>query len=107
MEDKLFEMELPMNKNSKEFDLQLLQSMIGKTIQTEKFETEMRKIFKKKSSCKLWWSNMPTELWDGKEYHHVNYRCCPASHRARFIFGLCLKRTEDYITIQDGFLEAL
>ena len=52
MEDKIFEMELPVDKNSREFDLKLLKSIIGKTFKTEKFETEMRKIFRRKSSCK-------------------------------------------------------
>lgn len=107
MEDRIFEMELTVDKNSREFDLQLLKSMIGKTFKTEKFETEMKKIFRKKSSCKLWWDNKSVDLWDGKEYHKVNYRCCPSSHKARNIFGLVLDRNEDYIVIKDGFLGAV
>lgn len=107
MEDRIFEMELPVDKSSKEFDLKLLKSIIGKTFKTEKFETEMRKIFRRKSSCKLWWDNKPVDLWDGKEYHKVNYRCCPSSHKARYIFGLVLERNEGYIVIKDGFLEAV
>ncbi len=107
MEDRIFEMELPIDKNSREFDLKLLKNMIGKTFKTEKFENEMRKIFRKKSSCKLWWDNKPVDLWDGKEYHKVNYRCCPSSRKARYIFGLVLERNEDCIVIKDGFLEAV
>lgn len=107
MEDTIFEMELPVDKNSREFDLELLNSIIGKTFKTKKFETEMRKIFRKKSSCKLWWDNKPVDLWDGKEYHYVNYRCCPPSHKARHIFGLVLDRNEDIIVVKDGFLEAV
>lgn len=45
MEDKIFEMELPVDKNSREFDLKLLKSIIGKTFKTEKFETETRKLW--------------------------------------------------------------
>lgn len=107
MKDRIFKMEFPVDKSSKEFDLKLLNSMIGKTFKTEKFETEMRKIFRRKSSCKLWWDNKPVDLWDGKEYHKVNYRCCPSSHKARYIFGLVLERNEGYIVIKDGFLEAV
>ena len=107
MEDRIFEMKLPVNKNSKEFDLELLKNIIGKTFKTEKFEAEMRKIFRKKSSCKLWWDNKPVDLWDGKEYHKVNYRCCPSSHKARYIFGLVIERNEDYTVVKDGFLEAV
>lgn len=107
MEDRIFEIELPVDKNSREFDLKLLNNIIGKTFKTEEFEAEIKKIFKEKSSCKLWWDNKPVNLWDGKEYHVVNYRCCPSSHRARYIFGFILERNEEYIIIKDGFLEAI
>lgn len=107
MKDRIFEMEFPVDKSSKEFDLKLLNSMIGKTFKTKEFETEIKKIFRKKSSRKLWWDNKPVDLWDGKEYHKVNYRCCPSSHKARYIFGLVLERNEDCIVIKDGFLEAV
>lgn len=78
MEDRIFEIELPVDKNSREFDLKLLNNIIGKTFKIEEFEAEIKKIFKEKSSCKLWWDNKPVNLWDGKEYHVVNYRCCPS-----------------------------
>ena len=107
MEDVIFEMELPVDKNSREFDLKLLNSIIGKSFETKKFETEMKKIFRKKSSCKLWWDNKPVDLWDGKEYHRVNYRCCPSSHKARYVFGLILNKNEDYIVVENGFLQAV
>lgn len=107
MEDRIFEIELPVDKNSREFDLKLLNNIIGKTFKTEEFEAEIKKIFKEKSSCKLWWDNKPVNLWDGKEYHVVNYRCCPSSHRARYIFGFILERNEEYIIVKDGFLEAI
>ena len=107
MEDRIFEIELPVDKNSREFDLKLLNNIIGKTFKTEEFEAEIKKISKEKSSCKLWWDNKPVNLWDGKEYHVVNYRCCPSSHRARYIFGFILERNEEYIIVKDGFLEAI
>lgn len=107
MEDRIFEMELPVDKNSREFDLELLNSIIGKSFETKKFESEMKKIFRKKSSCKLWWNNKPVDLWDGKEYHRVNYRCCPSSHKARYVFGLILNENKDYIVVENGFLQAV
>ena len=107
MEDRIFEMELPVDKNSREFDLELLNSIIGKTFKTNKIEAEMTKIFRKKSSCKLWWDNKPVDLWDGKEYHRVNYRCCPSSHKARYVFGLILNENKDYIVVENGFLQAV
>ena len=36
MEDIIFEMKLPVDKNSREFDLELLKSIIGKTFKTKK-----------------------------------------------------------------------
>ena len=36
-------MELPVDKNSREFDLKLLKSIIGKTFKTKEFETEIKK----------------------------------------------------------------
>ena len=80
MEDRIFEMDIKtnVNKNSREFDLVLLEEL--KTlvnIPTEKFDTVVKKIMKKKSSCKLWWDNKTVNEWNGKEYQEVNYRCCP------------------------------
>lgn len=107
MEDILFDIKPIVDKNSWEFDKQLLKSIIGLSIPTKKFDTEMKRIMKKKSSCKLWWDNKETTIWDGKEYHEVNYRCCPSSHKARCYFCLVLDRTEDFITIKNGFLSAI
>ena len=54
------------DKNSLSFDLELLNSIIGKSFKADEFESEIRKTFKKKSNCKLWNSNEPFDLWDGK-----------------------------------------
>lgn len=43
-----------MNKNSKEFDQELLNSLVSKKISISSFEDELQKIFKRKSSHKLW-----------------------------------------------------
>ena len=108
MEDRIFEMEIKENKNSREFDLSLLEEL--KTlvnIPVNKFDTMVRQIMKKKSSCKLWFDNKTVEEWNGKEYQEVNYRCCPSSHKARYFFCLVLDRKEDGITVTDGFLRAV
>lgn len=107
MEDRLFEIKPIINKNSNDFDKELLKSMIGLVIPVNKFETEMQKIMRRKSSCKLWWDNKPTKIWDGKEYHDVNYRCCPSSHRARSFFCLVLDMEDGFVTVKNGFLEAI
>lgn len=107
MGDIEFKINLKADKNSKEFDEMILQSLIGKSFAIENFEEELKKVFKKKSSSQLWWDNKPVDLWDGKEYHKVNYRCCPSSRKARYIFGLVLDRSEKVVTIKNGFLEAI
>lgn len=107
MGDIEFKVNLKADKNSKEFDEMILQSLIGKSFAIENFEEELKKVFKKKSSSQLWWDNKPVDLWDGKEYHKVNYRCCPSSRKARYIFGLVLDRSEKVVTIKNGFLEAI
>ena len=50
------------DKNSLSFDLELLNSIIGKSFKADEFESEMRKTFKKKSNCKLLNSNEPFDL---------------------------------------------
>lgn len=97
------------DKNSLAYDQALLNSIIGKTFPVEDFEKEMRKVFRKKSREKLWWSNMPTRIWDGKNYHEVNYRCCPESHNARNLFCLVLDREAEpgKILVREGYLESL
>lgn len=96
-----------MNKNSKEFDQELLNSLVGKKIPISSFEDELQKIFKKKSSRKLWWDNKPTKIWDGKEYHEVNFRCCPEASNTRYLFCMMLEHRDGYVEITEGYLEAL
>ena len=108
IEDRIFEMEIKADKNSKEFDLSLLEELKSLVnIPVNKFDTMVRQIMKKKSSCKLWFDNKPVKEWNGKEYQEVNYRCCPSSHKARYFFCLMLDRREDGITVTDGFLRAV
>lgn len=107
--DNLFNFDMPhkINKNNLEFDRKILSELVGMEIPTKKFESVMRKIMRQKSSCSLWWSNHPMRIWDGKEYHDVDYRCCPSSHKARNLFCLVLERTEETIKIMEGYLEAV
>lgn len=108
MEDRIFDMPLQIDKNSREFDLSLLEEIKKLSdIPVNKFDSLMKKIMRKKSSCKLWWDNKEVFEWDGKENRKVNYRCCPSSHKARHYFCLVLDRKETGITVLDGFLSAL
>lgn len=108
MEDRLFDLPLKVNKNSTEFDLALLEEIKGiVNIPVDKFDSAIRKIMRKKSSCKLWFTNNPSREWDGKSYRDCNYRCCPSSHNARNFFCLVLDRKETGITVIDGFLTAV
>lgn len=86
-----------------------MEELAGKTFPTEDFEKEIRKVFRKKYSQKLWWSNIPVQIQDGKEYHYVNYRCCPESRPARHMFGLVLEHDAEKHTVEvkEGYLEAL
>lgn len=107
-EDTIFDMEIPIDKNSKEFDLSLLEELKQlKDIPVNKFDFLVRKIMRKKSSCKLWFDNKTvTERWDGKEMRETNYRCCPTSRKAYSCFCLMLDRRAEGITVLDGFLSA-
>jgi hypothetical protein len=110
MEDRIFEMELPVDKNSKEFDLKLLQQIKElKNIPVDKFDLLMKKLMKRKSSCQLWWDNKEVSEWDyeSKSYKKCNYRCCPSSHKARNYFCLILDREGSEITVVDGFLTSI
>lgn len=108
MKDRLFEMELPIDKNSREFDLLLLEEIKKLShIPVNKFDALMKKIMRRKSSCQLWWSNKEVSEWDGKQNRICNYRCCPSSHKARHFFCLVLDRRENGITVTDGFLKAV
>ena len=86
-----------------------MKELIGLSIPINRFETELRKWFKYKSSAKLWWDNKPTKIWDGKEYHEVNYRCCPSSRKAEryFCFVLDTTKHNGYVTIEKGYFEAI
>lgn len=58
MEDRLFEIPYNSDKNSHEFDLALLEEIKSlRNIPVEKFDSTIRKIMRKKSSCKLWFTN--------------------------------------------------
>ena len=107
--DNLMGSPISLDKNSYEFDKLLLSTLIGRIIPVKDFEKEMRKIFRQKSSCKLWWDNkVMDDFWSDMQYHKVNYRCCPSSHKARNIFGLYLKHGNDgNIIIKDGWLQAV
>lgn len=108
MENVIFEMDIKVDKNSREFDLGLLEELKAlKNIQVNKFNTVVRKIMKKKSSCKLWFDDNTVNEWDGREYRKANYVCCPSSHRARHYFCLVLDKNDNEITVMDGFLSAV
>lgn len=108
MEDRIFEMSLQVDKNSREFDLALLEEIKKLSdIPANKFDSLMKKIMRRKSSCKLWCDDKEVYEWDGIEERKVNYRCCPSSHKARSLFCLILDRKETGITVLDGFLRAV
>lgn len=108
MEYKIFEIETKADKNSKDFDLVLLEELKSlSNIPLNEFDTTVKKIMRKKSSCKLWWDNKTVNEWNGKEYQEVNYRCCPSSHKANYFFCLILDRNKNGITVLDGFLRAV
>ena len=107
MEDCIFEMPDAVDRNSYEFDLALLDELKHlHTIPVRKFETTIRKIMRNKSTCKLWYTNNPSKEWDymTKTYRECNYRCIPVSRKARHYFCLVLDRSEEGITVKDGFL---
>lgn len=108
MEDRLFEIPQNVDKNSREFDLALLEEIKNLTnIPAGKFDSVIRKIMRKKSSCKLWFTNNHSREWDGKSYRDCDYRCCPSSRKARYYFCLMLDRTNNGVTVKDGFLTAV
>lgn len=97
------------DKNPLRYDEALMNELVGISFPINKFETELRKWFKYKSAAKLWWDNKHTKIWDGKAYHEVNYRCCPSSKRARryFCFVLDTTKCNGYVTIKEGYFEAI
>lgn len=50
---------------------EILQKLIGKVFPVDTFEDEMAKLL---HSRKIEWSNLLTDIWDGKEWRRVNYR---------------------------------
>ena len=99
-----------MNRNSQEFDRILLEQMKAlKNVPVKKFETEIRKILRQKSTCKMWWTNMESREWDAQkgEYRFTNFRCCPTARNAGNYFCLVLDRKETGIDVADGFLTAV
>ena len=109
MTDRLFEISFKADKSSREFDLALLEEIKSlRNIPAKNFDLAIRKIMRKKSTCKLWFTNNVSREWDGKNYRNCNYRCCPSSHNARHYFCLMLDRTDSgLITVKDGFLVAV
>ena len=97
------------DKNSIKYDEALMNELIGLSIPINKFETVLRKWFKYKSSAKLWLDNKPAKIWDGKEYHEVNYRCCPSTKKTEryFCFVLNTTKHDGYVTIENGYFEAI
>ena len=96
-------------KNSFEFDSKLLKSLFGKTFKTKKFDTEMRKIFKQKSSLKLWFERKTQTRWNTEQgkYSKCDYVCCPSSRKTMFYFCLILEEDGENTTIKNGFLSAV
>ena len=88
-------------------DTELLQELIGMKVDIKKFESELKKKFRKVSSCKLWFTNIPSKEWTGKEYKDCNFRCCPSSHKARNYFCLNLENEDNNIIIKNGFLTSV
>ena len=97
-----------MPKTARHMTRRFLIALSGKPSLKGTFKKEMRKVFREKNREKLWWINMPTRIWDGKNYHVANYRCCPKSHRARNIFCLVLDREAEpgKILVREGYLES-
>lgn len=87
-------------------DQEILAELIGKEIPIENFEDEITKIMKKRSSAKLWWSNIPDTIRDEKgDFHKVNYRCIPESSQCKNMFCLVLSHTNGMVHIKEGYLE--
>ena len=101
-------MDLSVNKNSRAFDLVLLEELkLLKDIPANKFEKTVRRIMRQKTSIKLWSSDRTSEEWDGEKYQEINFMCCPMSHKANYFFCLKLDKNDTTITVLDGFLRAV
>lgn len=85
-----------------------MQELTGKKLPVEDFETEIRKIMKKRSSAKLWWSNMPDTVKDENGiFHEVNYRCIPESSSCLNMFCFVLEHMNGMVLIKEGYLQKL
>lgn len=105
MEERIFEIKPHTDKNSREFDLFILGKLKElKNIPSNRFNTVVRQVMKKKYSGRLWISEGNTEMWDGIKYQETNYICCPRSQKALSYFCLMLKQEESNITVVNGFL---
>lgn len=84
-------------------DKETLKLLVGKRFPIENFEEELGKIMKKKSSAKLFISNMPDTIkgLDGS-YHSVNFKCIPQSRSCKYMFCLMLKHEDGMVLIQKG-----
>lgn len=89
-------------------DNEALKLLVGKRFPIENFEIELRKVMKKRSSAKLFISNMPDTIkgLDGS-YHSVNFKCIPQSRSCKCMFCLMLKHEDGMVLIQEGYLESL
>mgnify|MGYP005761994817 FL=1 len=97
-----------MDKKSKEFDRKLLDGLIGKSFPIATFEEELEMYFKAKSSKKLWYSSAPDRICtDDGQYHDVNFRCCPESDNAKYLFCFCLEHINGQVMIKKGYLNPI
>lgn len=87
-------------------DQDLLSSLIGKTFAAESFLDELQIVFKQKYNCELCWEDKETEVWDGKEYRKMNFRCWPSENILR-MFWMSLECDGKYVKLLDGYLEDL
>ena len=89
----------------KNIDKEILQELVGKKVPVKNFETEIGNIMKKRSSAKLWWSNMPDTVRDESGISHkVNYRCIPESSSCRNMFCFVLEHMDGIVLIKEGYL---
>ena len=89
-------------------DKEILQELIGKKFPVENFETEIGKIMKKRSSAKLWYSNMPDTVKDENGiFHEVNYRCIPESSSCQNMFCFVLEHMDGMVLLNEGYLQKL
>ena len=92
----------------KNIDKEILQEFIGKKFPVENFETEIGNVMKKRSSAKLWWSNMPDTVKDENGiFHEVNYRCIPESSSCQNMFCFVLEYMDGMVLIKEGYLQKI